>query len=186
MIQFTPCAKVALALARREADRVGHDHVGTVHLLLGLIEFGNGDVIRALQQMGIDRQVLRNAVTAVMPKRGNRKGIIRLEFTNSVEGRVELQAAGGIPYTPRVKKVLARADKLAGDLNHLEVGSLHLFLGLLAEGESCTAQAFRNIGVDAELTCREVWHMIEPDSPFPGQMELRWGLHVPVKSECCQ
>src|SRR5882724_316930 len=90
---FTPSAQQVLALARREADRFHHNFVGTEHLLLGLIRLGQGTAVNVLRKMGLD---LEN---------------VRLEVEKQVGTGPEHKIVGNIPYTPRVKKVLAFAAK---------------------------------------------------------------------------
>ena len=90
---FTPRAQQTLALARKEADRYYHNFVGTEHLLLGLIKLGQGTAVTALQQMGVNLESVRDAVEKQVGTGPDQKMV------------------GNIPYTPRVKKVLALAAK---------------------------------------------------------------------------
>src|SRR5208337_161258 len=100
MNNFTPRAQQVLALARKEADRFHHNYVGTEHILLGLIKLGQGVAVSVLQKMGLDLETVRAAVE------------------KQVGTGQEAKAQGSIPYTPRVKKVLALAGKEAKALNH--------------------------------------------------------------------
>ena len=100
MNNFTPRAQQVLALARKEADRFHHNYVGTEHLLLGLIKLGQGVAVSVLQKMGLDLETVRGAVE------------------KQVGVGQETKAQPSIPYTPRVKKVLALAGKEAKALNH--------------------------------------------------------------------
>src|SRR5437762_13137922 len=114
MNNFTPRAQQVLALARKEADRFNHNYVGTEHLLLGLISLGQGTAVNVLRKMGLDLET------------------VRMEVEKQVGmGPDEKITAGTIPYTPRVKKVLALAAKEALALNHTYVGTEHILLGLL-------------------------------------------------------
>ena len=122
MNNFTPRAQQVLALARKEADRFHHNYVGTEHLLLGLIKLGQGVAVSVLQKMGLDLETVRSAVEK--------------QVGLGQEGKTQ----ASIPYTPRVKKVLALAGKEAKALNHSYVGTEHILLGLLREGEGVAAR----------------------------------------------
>ncbi len=125
MNNFTPRAQQVLALARKEADRFNHNYVGTEHLLLGLIKLGQGVAVNVLQKMGLDLET------------------VRMEVEKQVGSGPETKMVGNIPYTPRVKKVLALAGKEAKTLNHSYVGTEHILLGLLREGEGVAARVLR-------------------------------------------
>ncbi len=105
MNNFTPRAQQVLALARKEADRFNHNFVGTEHLLLGLIKLGQGVAVNVLQKMGLDLET------------------VRMEVEKQVGTGPDQKMIGNIPYTPRVKKVLALAAKEAKALNHTYVGT---------------------------------------------------------------
>ena len=134
MNNFTPRAQQVLALARKEADRFNHNYVGTEHLLLGLIKLGQGVAVNVLQKMGLDLET------------------VRMEVEKQVGSGPETKMVGNIPYTPRVKKVLALAGKEAKALNHSYVGTEHILLGLLREGEGVAARVLKNLEVDIERT----------------------------------
>ncbi len=138
MNNFTPRAQQVLALARKEADRFNHNFVGTEHLLLGLIKLGQGVAVNVLQRMGLD---LEN---------------VRQEVEKEVRGGAEGKVSGNIPYTPRVKKVLSLAAKEAKALNHTYVGTEHILLGLLREGDGVAAKVLKNLDVDIELCRQEI------------------------------
>jgi hypothetical protein len=93
MSNFTPRAQQVLALARKEADRFNHNFVGTEHLLLGLIKLGQGVAVNVLQKMGLDLET------------------VRMEVEKQVGTGPDQKMIGNIPYTPRVKKVLALAPR---------------------------------------------------------------------------
>src|SRR4029450_9475481 len=103
MNNFTPRAQQVLALARKEADRFNHNYVGTEHLLLGLIKLGQGVAVNVLQKMGLDLET------------------VRMEVEKQVGSGPETKMVGNVPYTPRVKKVLALAGKEAKVLKPLEL-----------------------------------------------------------------
>ncbi|HCF93928.1 MAG: ATP-dependent Clp protease ATP-binding subunit [Verrucomicrobiota bacterium] len=144
MGNFTPRAQQVLALARKEADRFNHNYVGTEHLLLGLINLGQGVAVNVLQKMGLDLET------------------VRLEVEKQVGTGPETKTVGNIPYTPRVKKVLALAGKEAKNLNHSYVGTEHILLGLLREGEGVAARVLKNLDVDIERTRNEVLKELDP------------------------
>lgn len=145
MNNFTPRAQQVLALARKEADRFHHNYVGTEHLLLGLINLGQGVAVNVLQKMGLDLVTVRSAVE------------------KQVGMGQEAKPSGNIPFTPRVKKVLALASKEAKNLNHSYVGTEHILLGLLREGEGVAAQVLKSLDVDIERTRNEILSELDPN-----------------------
>ncbi len=151
MNNFTPRAQQVLALARKEADRFHHNYVGTEHLLLGLINLGQGVAVNVLQKMGLDLETVRSAVE------------------KQVGTGPETKPSGNIPYTPRVKKVLALAGKEAKALNHSYVGTEHILLGLLREGEGVAARVLKSLDVDIERCRNEILAELDPN--FSGETE---------------
>src|SRR5215213_10965543 len=149
MNNFTPRAQQVLALARKEADRFHHNYVGTEHILLGLIKLGQGVAVSVLQKMGLDLETVRAAVE------------------KQVGTGQETKAQNSIPYTPRVKKVLALAGKEAKTLNHSYVGTEHILLGLLREGEGVAARVLKNLEVDIERTRNEILKELDPNFTPP-------------------
>ncbi len=144
MNNFTPRAQQVLALARKEADRFHHNYVGTEHILLGLIKLGQGVAVSVLQKMGLDLETVRSAVE------------------KQVGTGTETKTQGSIPYTPRVKKVLALAGKEAKALNHSYVGTEHILLGLLREGEGVAARVLKSLDIDIERTRNEILRELDP------------------------
>ena len=153
MNNFTPRAQQALALARKEADQLNHQHVGTEHLLLGLLALGQGVAINVLQKMGLDLNAVRIEV-------------IKLSMPGETKNNA---GAASIPYTPRVKKVLALAGKEAKALQHSYVGTEHLLLGLLREGEGTAAKVLQALELDIEETRNEILKELDPH--FAGEDE---------------
>src|ERR1700726_2966192 len=149
MNNFTPRAQQVLALASKEAGRFNHNCVGTEHLLLGLIKLGEGVAVNVLQKMGLDLE------------------IVRKEGEKHVAPRPETKMIGNTPYTPRVKKVLALAGKEAQALHHSYVGTEHLLLGLLREGEGVAAQVLKSLEVDPARTRNEVLKALDPNFTPP-------------------
>jgi ATP-dependent Clp protease ATP-binding subunit ClpC len=145
MSNFTPRAQQVLALARKEAERLNHNVIGTEHLLLGLIKLGQGVAVNVLQKMGLDLET------------------VRMEVEKLVGTGPDQKMMGHIPYTPRVKKVIMLAQKEAKNLNHTYVGTEHLLLGLLREGEGVAAQVLRSLDVDIEQCRQEILNELDPN-----------------------
>ncbi len=160
---FTPRAQQVLALSRKEADRFHHNYIGTEHLLLGLINLGQGVAVNVLQKMGLDLQTVRTAVE------------------KQVGTGPESKPSGNIPYTPRVKKVLALARKEAKGLNHSYIGTEHLLLGLLREGEGVAARVLKSLDVDIERCRNEILSELDPN--FTGEPEETAGGGSAVPTE---
>ncbi len=154
MNNFTPRAQQVLALARKEADRFNHNYVGTEHLLLGIIKLGHGVAVAVLTKMGLDLET------------------VRMEVEKQVGTGPETKMVGNIPYTPRVKKVLALANKEAKALNHSYVGTEHILLGLLREGDGVAARVLKNLDIDLERARQEVLKELDPNfNPPPESSE---------------
>ena len=145
MSNFTPRAQQVLALARLEADRLNHNTIGTEHLLLGIIVLGQGTAVNVLRRMGIDLETVRTGIK------------------NMVGTGPYREITGNVPYTPRVKKVLALASKEARTLNHTYVGTEHILLGLLAEGDGVAGKVLKNLGVDLVKTRQEILKELDPN-----------------------
>jgi len=147
---FTPRAQQVLRLAREEADRLYHQFVGTEHLLLGLIRLGQGTAFTVLGRMGVDLEGVRR------------------EVEKQIGPGPEGKGSGLIPYTPRVKKALAIAAKEAQALHHTYVGTEHVLLGLLSEGDGVAAVVLKALGVNTEDTRQHILRELDPNfSPVP-------------------
>jgi len=153
---FTPRAQQVLALARKEADRFNHNFVGTEHLLLGLIALGQGVAVNVLQKMGLDLLTVRD------------------EVEKQVGTGPDQKLISSIPYTPRVKKVLALASTEAKRLNHTYIGTEHILLGLLREGDGVAARVLKNLDVAIEQVRIQILQELDPNfeaeqtqSPLP-------------------
>src|SRR5438874_12768767 len=142
---FTPRAVQVLALARQEARRFNHHFVGTEHLLLGLIKLGQGVAVNVLRSLGLDLEILRT------------------EVERQVGSGPDPKTPEHVPYTPRVKKVLLLAAKEAKALQHSYVGTEHLLLGLLAEGDGVAARVLLNLDVDLKHTRQEILKELDPN-----------------------
>jgi hypothetical protein len=142
---FTPHSQQALALARREADRFHHNFVGTEHLLLGLIRLNQGTAVAVLKKLGLDLET------------------VRLEVEKQVGTGPDEKMVGNIPYTPRVKKVLALAARESRSLNHTYVGTEHILLGILREADGVAARVLRNLDVNVEQTRQVILKELDPN-----------------------
>ncbi len=151
MSNFTPRAQQVLALARKEADRFNHNFVGTEHLLLGLIKLGQGVAVNVLQKMGLDLETVRQEVEKLSAAGPDQKQV------------------GNIPYTPRVKKVLSLASKEAKALNHTYVGTEHILLGLLREGDGVAAKVLKGLDIDIEQVRQEILKELDPNFQNQGE-----------------
>jgi len=141
---FTPLAQQAFALARNEAERLNHDSVGTEHVLLGLIRLGKGVAVTVLQKLGLDLESVRK------------------EIEKQVGAGSDQKSSGKIPYTPRVKVVLMLAASDAKALKHSFIGTEHILLGLLAEGEGTAARVLKHFNIDIKQTRLEILKELGP------------------------
>jgi ATP-dependent Clp protease ATP-binding subunit ClpC len=129
--RFTDRARRVLALAQEEAQRLNHNYIGTEHLLLGLVRESESVAGRVLSHLGVQLPAVREAVLFVI-------------------GRGEGPVAGEIGLTPRAKKVMELAVDEARRLRHDYIGTEHLLLGLVREGEGVAAGVLTNLGLDLE------------------------------------
>jgi hypothetical protein len=142
---FTPRAQQVLALAGKEATRLNHNFVGTEHLLIGLIALNQGVAVTVLLKLGLDLETARKEIEKQVGRGPDQKVI------------------GRIPYTPRVKKVLALAAKEAKNLNHTYVGTEHILLGLLGEDGGVAGRVLKNLDVNIEQTRLKILKELDPD-----------------------
>lgn len=147
-MQLTPRAQQVLSLARKEAQRFRHNYVGTEHLLLGIINLGQGVAVNVLRKMGVN---LEN---------------VRQEVERRVGSGQDAPADSEMEHTEDVKRVIAIAAQEAAKFGHNYVGTEHILLGLLREGEGEAAQVLRTLGVNIE-TCKSLI-MAELDPNFVG------------------
>ena len=131
--KFTERAKKVLVLAQEEAQRFNHNYIGTEHLLLGLVREGEGVAAKVLANLGVDLNKVRSAVEFII-------------------GRGERTVTGDIGLTPRAKKVIELSVEEARRLNHNYIGTEHLLLGLVREGEGIAAGVLESLGVNASET----------------------------------
>ena len=139
--KFTERAQKVVVLSQEEARRLGHNVVGTEHILLGLCAEGEGVAARALQSMGISLDKVRSEVEKVI-------------------GRGEGNPVGQPTFTPRAKRVLELAFDEARNLGHTYIGTEHILLGLIREGEGVAAQVLKNLGADVDKVRRTVIELL--------------------------
>ncbi|MCM3734138.1 ATP-dependent protease ATP-binding subunit ClpC [Fictibacillus nanhaiensis] len=138
--RFTERAQKVLALAQEEAIRLGHNNVGTEHILLGLIREGEGIAAKALQVLGLGPEKIQKEVETLI-------------------GRGQ-EAVQTIHYTPRAKKVIELSMDEARKLGHSYVGTEHILLGLIREGEGVAARVLNNLGVSLNKARQQVLQLL--------------------------
>ena len=148
--RFTERARQVIVLARQEAGRLNHDYIGVEHLLLGLIKMGECLAVDILRGLGIEPESLR------------------LEVERMVEGGPATLTVGEIPFTPRSKKVLELAVDEARNFGHNYVGTEHLLLGLIREGEGIAARILGSMGADLKKARQKTREFLEGAAPSPG------------------
>src|SRR6266508_962243 len=135
--KFTERARRVLQLAQEEAQRFNHNYTGTEHLLLGLVREGEGVAAKVLGNLGVDLNKVRSAVEFII-------------------GRGERTVTGDIGLTPRAKKVIELSVEEARRLNHNYIGTEHLLLGLVREGEGIAAGVLESLGVSLDKVRQQV------------------------------
>ncbi len=149
--RFTERARKVIVFAKEEARRFNHDYIGTEHLLLGLIREGEGVAASVLQKLGVDLEA------------------IRIEVEKLVQPGPQTQVVGDIPFTPRSKKALELAAEEARALGHNYIGTEHLLLGLVKEGEGMAYRVLLNLGLDLGKLRNEVMELLGNGIPGYGQ-----------------
>src|SRR3989337_856605 len=144
--KFTERARRVLTLAQEEAQRFNHNYIGTEHLLLGLVREGDGVAAKVLANLGVELSKVRAAVEFII-------------------GRGERPTPGEIGLTPRAKRVIELAVDEARRLNHNYIGTEHLLLGLLREGEGVAAGVLESLGVSLEKVRTEVTRILSQTPP---------------------
>ena len=142
---FTPRAQQALALAKKESQQLNHGYIGTEHLLVGLIQVGQGLALRVMQTLGINPDDLRDVI-----KEGMKPGDPNKKLPNA------------IPITPRLRKVLVIADKEAKRMETY-VGTEHLLLGILKEGDGVAANVLKKFGAEYEEVRTLILKEVDPN-----------------------
>jgi ATP-dependent Clp protease ATP-binding subunit ClpC len=139
--RFTDRARRVVVLAQEEARTLDHNYVGPEHLLLGLVREGEGTAAKALTELGVDLSAVR-------------------EQTEELIGRGQKSPSGRIPFTPRTKKVLELSLREALQLGHNYIGTEHILLAILREGENVGAQVLVRMGTDLNRVRLEVVKLI--------------------------
>ncbi len=152
--KFTERARKVLTLAQEEAQRFNHNYIGTEHLLLGLVREGDGVAARVLSNMGVQLPKVRSAVEFII-------------------GRGEGAVVGEIGLTPRAKKVIELAVDEARRLNHHYIGTEHLLLGLVREGEGIAAGVLESLGVNLEKVRAQVMQVVSQSSSTQSQAKTQ-------------
>jgi ATP-dependent Clp protease ATP-binding subunit ClpC len=144
--KFTERARRVLTLAQEEAQRFNHNYIGTEHLLLGLVREGDGVAAKVLNNLGVELSKVRSAVEFII-------------------GRGEKSISGEIGLTPRAKKVIELAVEEARRLNHSYIGTEHLLLGLVREGEGIAFGVLESLGVSLERVRTETARILSQSTP---------------------
>jgi len=145
--RFTERARKVILLAKEEAKRFNHDYIGTEHILLGLIREGEGVAAAVLENLGLDSEK------------------IRLGVEKLVQPGPSTVISGDIPFTPKAKKVIELAMDEARSLGHNYIGTEHLLLGLIREGEGVASQVLVNLGLDLNKVRDEVMQLLGSATP---------------------
>jgi len=145
--RFTERARKVVILAKEEAKKFNHDYIGTEHVLLGLIKEGEGVAAAVLQNLGLSLDM------------------IRLEVEKLVQAGPETVVSGDIPFTPKAKKVIEMAMDEARRLGHNYIGTEHLLLGLIREGEGAASQVLLNLGLDLSRVRNEIMALLGSTTP---------------------
>jgi hypothetical protein len=166
--RFTDRARKVIQLANQEAQRFGHDYIGTEHILLGLVKEGSGVAAHVLKNLDIDLRKIRLEVEKIIP----RLGIVTI---------------GKLPQTPRAKKVIEYSIEEARNFDHNFVGTEHLLLGLIREEEGLGAQVLMNLGLKLEDVREEVLNILGhnrmPEEAHCGRNLVRRWSRSPKKQE---
>src|SRR5687767_13182364 len=139
--RFTDRARRVVVLAQEEARMLNHNYIGTEHILLGLVHEGEGVAANALESLGISLESVRSGVEEII-------------------GQGQTAPTGHIPFTPRAKKVLELALREALQLGHNYIGTEHILLGLIREGEGVAAQVLQKLGADLNRVRQQVIQLL--------------------------
>src|SRR5579872_4453685 len=148
--RFTDRARRVVVLAQEEARLLNHNYIGTEHILLGLISEGEGVAAKALESLGISLEAVRQQVEEII-------------------GTGSSSPQGHIPFTPRAKKVLELSLREALQLGHNYIGTEHILLGLIREGEGVAAQVLVKLGADLSRVRQQVIQLLHGYQGKEGQ-----------------
>lgn len=152
--RFTDRGRRVICLAQEEARQLGHNYIGTEHVLLGLIHEDEGVAARALKSLGISLEGVRDLVQEII-------------------GRGQAAPTGHIPFTPRAKRVLELSLREALQFGHNYVGTEHLLLGLIREGEGVGAQVLVKLGAELTQARKQVIKTLSDDDGHRVDEKLR-------------
>jgi ATP-dependent Clp protease ATP-binding subunit ClpC len=167
--RFTDRARRVVVLAQEEARMLNHNYVGTEHILLGLIHEGEGVAAKALESLGISLEAVRQQVEEII-------------------GQGQQAPSGHIPFTPRAKKVLELSLREALQLGHNYIGTEHILLGLIREGEGVAAQVLVKLGADLNRVRQQVIQLLhgyqgkEPAAAGKLERELADDILIRIKA----
>jgi ATP-dependent Clp protease ATP-binding subunit ClpC len=148
--RFTDRARRVVVLAQEEARMLNHSFIGTEHILLALIDEGDGTGVKALESLGISLDAIRQQVEEII-------------------GRGQQAPSGHIPFTPRAKKVLELSLRESQHLGHEYIGTEHILLGLIREGDGVAAQVLVKLDADLNRVRQQVIQLISGRQPeLPG------------------
>jgi ATP-dependent Clp protease ATP-binding subunit ClpC len=159
--KFTERARRVLTLAQEEAQRFNHNYIGTEHLLLGLVREGDGVAAKVLSNLGVELSKVRSAVEFII-------------------GRGDRATQGEIGLTPRAKKVIELAVDEARRLSHHYIGTEHLLLGLVREGEGIAASVLESLGVNLERVRAETTRILSQSMPQGAGTGARTSTRTPT------
>ena len=159
--RFTDRVRRVIYFARDEANRLQHDYIGTEHLLLGIVREGEGIAAKVLSKLDLDFEQIQQAVENMVKSTGSSLTI------------------GEIPFTPRAKRVLELAIEEARLLGHNYVGTEHLLLGLIREGEGVAAQVLSELGVDRKRVREEVLRLLGPSATMKARKSKKEKSETP-------
>ena len=159
--KFTERARRVLTLAQEEAHRFNHNYIGTEHILLGLVREGDGVAAKVLANLGVELNKVRSAVEFII-------------------GRGDRTVLGEIGLTPRAKKVIELAVDEARRLNHSYIGTEHLLLGLVREGEGIAAGVLESLGVNLERVRAETTRILSQSAPQAAGTGARQASRTPT------
>ena len=143
--KFSERARKVLSLAQEEAQRFNHNYIGTEHVLLGLTRVNDGTATKVLAGLGVDMEKVKSAVEYII-------------------GDGDSSATGDIGLTPRAKKVIELAVDEARRMSHQYIGTEHLLVGLLREGEGVAAGVLESLGVNLDQVRSEITNIMERTS----------------------
>jgi len=168
--RFTDRARRVVVFAQEEARLLNHNYIGTEHVLLGLVREGEGVAAQALTSMGIGLEAVRGQVEKII-------------------GQGQAAPTGHIPFTPRAKKVLELSLREALQLGHNYIGTEHILLGLVREGEGVAAQVLQQLGADLNRVRQAVTRLLGERGQGPSagpheEVEAEGGLGGPRCPRC--